>query len=193
MKIKECYHVSWTPNISAKTWSNCPYRGCFENVRTSRFQICPLFWKFVGVTEQNKIFNSLCQYCISIYRWFKPIFEFLTLGGIFLGVTTNSKNFRNKKNSICFFPDNFWKLPLHKYRSWIFPLTWIWDLELQIFESFQQCGPRSEIQAWHFYKYSRASVTTCYCMYVPPWLPTSVPAVSCCCYSCQLDPPAPAL
>ena len=29
---------------------------------------------------------------------FKPIFEFLTLGGVFLGVKNNSKNFGNKKN-----------------------------------------------------------------------------------------------
>ena len=28
----------------------------------------------------------------------KPIFEFLTLGGVFLGVKNNSKNFGNKKN-----------------------------------------------------------------------------------------------
>ena len=30
--------------------------------------------------------------------WFKPIFEFLTLGGVFLWVKNNSKNFGNKKN-----------------------------------------------------------------------------------------------
>ena len=30
--------------------------------------------------------------------WFKPIFEFLTLGGVFLGVKNNSKNFGTKKN-----------------------------------------------------------------------------------------------
>ena len=29
----------------------------------------------------------------------KPIFEFQTLGGVFLGVKNNSKNFGNKKNS----------------------------------------------------------------------------------------------
>ena len=29
----------------------------------------------------------------------KPIFEFQTLGGVFLGVKNNSKNFENKKNS----------------------------------------------------------------------------------------------
>jgi len=30
--------------------------------------------------------------------WFKPIFEFLTLGGVFLGVKNNSKNFKKKIN-----------------------------------------------------------------------------------------------
>ena len=43
MKIKEWYHVSLTSNISAKTWSNCTCRGCFENPRICRFQICPWF------------------------------------------------------------------------------------------------------------------------------------------------------
>ena len=33
--------------------------------------------------------------------WFKPIFEFLTLGGVFLGVKNNSKNFGNKKKLGC--------------------------------------------------------------------------------------------
>ena len=32
--------------------------------------------------------------------WFKPIFEFLTLGGVFLGVKNNSKNFGNKKKQV---------------------------------------------------------------------------------------------
>ena len=32
---------------------------------------------------------------------FKPIFEFLTLGGVFLGVKNNSKNFGNKKKLGC--------------------------------------------------------------------------------------------
>ena len=30
--------------------------------------------------------------------WFRPIFQFLTLGGVFLGVKNNSKNYKNKKN-----------------------------------------------------------------------------------------------
>ena len=36
---------------------------------------------------------------VPIKMWFKPIFEFLTLGGVFLGVKNNSKNFGNKKNT----------------------------------------------------------------------------------------------
>ena len=44
IEIKDSNHLSLTSNISAKTWSNWTCRGCFENVRTSRFQICPWFW-----------------------------------------------------------------------------------------------------------------------------------------------------
>ena len=36
--------------------------------------------------------------CPKKNMWFKPIFEFLTLGGVFLGVKNNSKNFGNQKN-----------------------------------------------------------------------------------------------
>ena len=53
-KIKEWPHVSLTSNISAKTWSNCAWRGCFENVRTSRFQICPWFWKLTKICGSNR-------------------------------------------------------------------------------------------------------------------------------------------
>ena len=53
MKIKEWYHVSLTSNISAKTWSNCTCRGCFENLRTSSFQICPWFWKLTKICRSN--------------------------------------------------------------------------------------------------------------------------------------------
>ena len=52
-KIKEWYHVSLTSNISAKTWSNWTCRGCFENVRTSRFQICPWFWYLTKICRSN--------------------------------------------------------------------------------------------------------------------------------------------
>ena len=49
MKIKEWYHVSLTSNISVKTWWNCTCRGCFENLKTSRFQICHWFWKLTKI------------------------------------------------------------------------------------------------------------------------------------------------
>ena len=65
MKIKEWHHVSLTSNISAKTWSNCTSRGCFENVRTSRFQIFPWFWKLTKICgSKYKIQQSFLHYCI---------------------------------------------------------------------------------------------------------------------------------
>ena len=53
MKIKEWYHLSLTSNISAKNWSNCTCRGCFENLKTSRLQICPWFWKLTKICRSN--------------------------------------------------------------------------------------------------------------------------------------------
>ena len=44
---------------------------------------------------QNRISQSLQS--VNKKMWFKPIFEFLTLEGVFLGVE-NNKNFGNKKN-----------------------------------------------------------------------------------------------
>ena len=54
MKIKEWHHVSLTSNISAKTWSNCKCRVCFEKIRTSRFKISPKFWKFTKICGSNR-------------------------------------------------------------------------------------------------------------------------------------------
>ena len=54
IKIKEWDHVSLTSNISAKTWSNCTCRGCFEIVRTSRFQNWPWFWKLSKICGSNR-------------------------------------------------------------------------------------------------------------------------------------------
>ena len=60
-------------NISAKTWSNCTCRGRFENVMTSRFQMCPWFWKSTKIcgidrAKQNRppppltsLVKSTCQ------------------------------------------------------------------------------------------------------------------------------------
>ena len=55
--------------------------------------------------------------------WFKLIFEFLTLGGVFLGTKNNSKNFGNKKKLGCL--AKFWvkvDLVLFKFFqfSWFF-------------------------------------------------------------------------
>ena len=53
IEIKDSNHLSLTSNISAKTWSNWTCRGCFGNVRTSRFQICPWFWKLTKICMSN--------------------------------------------------------------------------------------------------------------------------------------------
>ena len=53
-KRKEWYLVSLTSNISAKISSNCIWRGCFEIVRTSRFQNWPLFWKLSKICGSNR-------------------------------------------------------------------------------------------------------------------------------------------
>ena len=76
-RIKERYHVSVTSNISAKTWSNWICRGCFEIVRTNRFQNWHWFWNlsiFVGVIWQNKIQRTYDHHdCImkELYREIK--------------------------------------------------------------------------------------------------------------------------
>ena len=67
MKIKEWYHVSLTSNISAKTWSNCTCRGCFENIRTSRFQICPWFWKLTKICGSNRANQNIKLFCELLY------------------------------------------------------------------------------------------------------------------------------
>ena len=54
IRIKKWYHVSLTSNISAKTWSNCTSRGCFEIFRTSRFQNWPWFWKSSKIWGSNR-------------------------------------------------------------------------------------------------------------------------------------------
>ena len=53
MKIKEWDHISLTSNISAKTWSNCTCRGCFEIIRTSRFHNWTWFWKLSKICGSN--------------------------------------------------------------------------------------------------------------------------------------------
>ena len=67
MKIKEWYHVSLTSNISAKTWSNWTCRGCFGNVRTSRFQICPWFWKSTKICGSNRAKQNITDFFPLLY------------------------------------------------------------------------------------------------------------------------------
>ena len=67
MKKREWYLVYLTSNISAKTWSNCTYKECFETSGIADFKSVPGFEnrpKFVVVIEQNKTSNTFYQYCI---------------------------------------------------------------------------------------------------------------------------------
>ena len=66
-KIKEWYHVSLTSNISAKTWSNWTCRGCFENVRTSRFQICSWLWKLTKSCGRNRSKQNMQLFLPALY------------------------------------------------------------------------------------------------------------------------------
>ena len=67
MKIKEWYHVSLTSNISAKTWSNCTCRGCFEIVRTCRFQNWPWFWKSSKICGSNRAKQNTTDFSARLY------------------------------------------------------------------------------------------------------------------------------
>ena len=76
MKIKEWDHISLTSNISAKTWSNCTSRDCFEIVRTSKFQNWPWWWKSSKIwgsnrAKQNKtnLWSWLYSRSAFIYLW----------------------------------------------------------------------------------------------------------------------------
>ena len=69
--MKIWYHVSLTPNISAKTWSNYTCRGCFENLRTSRFQICPWFWKLTKICMSNWAKQNIGLLWELLYNSFK--------------------------------------------------------------------------------------------------------------------------
>ena len=54
---------------------------------------CQIFYYFLCL-------RTVCTGCPK-KMWFKLIFEFLTLGRVFLGVKNNSKNFGNKKIKCC--------------------------------------------------------------------------------------------
>ena len=67
IEIKDSNHVSLTSNISAKTWSNCTCRGCFENVRTSRFQICSWLWKLTKSCGRNRSKQNMQLFLPALY------------------------------------------------------------------------------------------------------------------------------
>ena len=54
LKTKEWNHMSFTSIISAKTWSNWTFWGCFEIFRTSRFQNLHCFWNLSKICESNR-------------------------------------------------------------------------------------------------------------------------------------------
>ena len=70
MKIKEWYHVSLTSNISAKTWSNWTCRGCFEIVRTSRFQNWHWFWNLSKICGSNRAKQNTTNLWSQLYIYF---------------------------------------------------------------------------------------------------------------------------
>ena len=67
IKIKEWYHVSLTSKISAKTWSNCTCRGCFEIIRTCRFQNWPWFWKSSKICGSNRAKQNITDFSPRLY------------------------------------------------------------------------------------------------------------------------------
>ena len=66
--------------------------------KIERYLHHPPFYDSFSSLFGLRLLNS--QYLQGVPKkiWFKPIFEFLTLRGVFLGVKNNSKNFGNKKN-----------------------------------------------------------------------------------------------
>ena len=75
IKIKEWDHMSLTSNISAKTWSNWTCRGVLKMSGPAVFKSVPGFenWpRFVGVIEQNKIYQTYDHLCTYLYiKFFK--------------------------------------------------------------------------------------------------------------------------
>ena len=79
MNIKEWHHVSLTSNISGKTWSNCTCRGCFENVRTSRFQICPWFWKLTKICVSNRVKQNIELFVPVLYYYYLEYQDYIQI------------------------------------------------------------------------------------------------------------------
>ena len=65
--VLEWYYVSLTSTISATTWSNCTCTGCVEIVRTSRFQICPRFWKLNKICGRNRAKQNMQLFLPVLY------------------------------------------------------------------------------------------------------------------------------
>ena len=65
MKIKEWHHVSLTSNISAKIGDVFKTSGPADFKSVPGYENWP---RVVGEIDQNKICNSFCQHCISIYQ-----------------------------------------------------------------------------------------------------------------------------
>ena len=67
-------------SMKIKEWSNCKCRGSFENVRTSRFQICPWFWRLTKICNRAKqnmqlflpvLYGSDGAYFLHLFSWNK--------------------------------------------------------------------------------------------------------------------------
>ena len=74
----------------------------FLNLLWNYYEVCGRYCLYRGihsrpVYHQNIAYQSYLQ-GVQKKMWFKPILGFLTLGGVFIGVENNSKNFENKKN-----------------------------------------------------------------------------------------------
>ena len=60
--------VSLTSNISTKTWSRWTCRGCFEIIRTSRFQNWPWFWKLSKICGSNRAKQNTTDFSARLYN-----------------------------------------------------------------------------------------------------------------------------
>ena len=78
-----------------------------KNVNVKMHKILAKAKDFLEYCKSSlKFYKIFISYLFYIYRvskkiWYKPILEFLTSGGVFLGVKKNSKNFGNKKIEGC--------------------------------------------------------------------------------------------
>ena len=77
----KCINVSWTSNISAKTWSNRTCRGCFKIEWPADSKSVPGFGNWptiVGVIEQNKIQQTYFHHCTcTVKKKWSPLKSYL--------------------------------------------------------------------------------------------------------------------